>query len=44
MPVVYPFKFVMPVAGVLLLLQGISELLRAHPCGREPANGWLGPR
>ena len=32
MPVVYPLKFVMPVTCVLLLLQGVAELLRSHPC------------
>jgi TRAP-type mannitol/chloroaromatic compound transport system permease small subunit len=29
MPVVYPFKGVMPVATLLLLLQGVSELLKS---------------
>jgi len=29
MPVVYPFKFVMPLASALLLLQGAAEFLRA---------------
>jgi TRAP-type mannitol/chloroaromatic compound transport system permease small subunit len=29
MPLVYPFKAVMPLATVLLLLQGVSELLKS---------------
>ena len=29
MPIVYPFKGVMPVATALLLLQGLSELLKS---------------
>ena len=29
MPIVYPFKAVMPVATLLLLLQGLSELLKS---------------
>jgi TRAP-type mannitol/chloroaromatic compound transport system permease small subunit len=29
MPIVYPFKAVMPVATLLLLLQGVSELLKS---------------
>jgi TRAP-type mannitol/chloroaromatic compound transport system permease small subunit len=29
MPIVYPFKFVMPLATALLLLQGISELIKS---------------
>ena len=29
MPVIYPFKFVMPVATAMLLLQGVSELLKS---------------
>lgn len=29
MPVVYPFKFVMPLATALLLLQGFSELMKS---------------
>lgn len=28
MPIIYPFKTVMPVAGGLLLLQGLSELIK----------------
>lgn len=31
----YPFKFVIPVAGFLLLLQGIVEILRCVVCLRE---------
>jgi TRAP-type mannitol/chloroaromatic compound transport system permease small subunit len=29
MPIIYPFKTVMPIAGVLLLIQGISELIKS---------------
>ncbi|WP_440997865.1 TRAP transporter small permease subunit [Arhodomonas sp. SL1] len=29
MPVIYPLKTVMPVTGVLLLIQGVSELLKS---------------
>jgi TRAP-type mannitol/chloroaromatic compound transport system permease small subunit len=29
MPIVYPFKGVMPVATALLLLQGLSEFLKS---------------
>jgi TRAP-type mannitol/chloroaromatic compound transport system permease small subunit len=29
MPIVYPFKAVMPAATLLLLLQGLSELLKS---------------
>jgi len=29
---VYPFKFVIPVAGAILLLQGISEMIRCVVC------------
>jgi TRAP-type mannitol/chloroaromatic compound transport system permease small subunit len=29
MPVIYPYKAVMPVMGVLLLIQGVSELLKS---------------
>ena len=32
---VYPFKFVIPVAGLLLLLQGIVEIIRCLICLRE---------
>lgn len=31
----YPFKFVIPVAGFLLLLQGIVEILRCAVCLRQ---------
>lgn len=34
---VYPFKFVIPVAGALLLLQGIVEIVRCVICIREGA-------
>jgi TRAP-type mannitol/chloroaromatic compound transport system permease small subunit len=33
----YPFKFVIPAAGFLLLLQGIVEILRCVVCLREGA-------
>ena len=29
MPIVYPFKFVMPLATALLLLQGVSEFIKS---------------
>ena len=29
LPIVWPFKFMMPAAGALLLLQGIAETIRA---------------
>ena len=32
---IYPFKFVIPVAGALLLLQGIVEIIRCILCIRE---------
>ena len=31
LPIVWPFKFVMPVSAVLLLLQGVSECLKNWP-------------
>lgn len=34
---VYPFKFAIPVAGAMLLLQGIVEILRCVLCIREGA-------
>jgi TRAP-type mannitol/chloroaromatic compound transport system permease small subunit len=39
---VYPFKFVVPVAGAFLLLQGIVEIIRCVIClqtGQWPARG-----
>lgn len=33
----YPFKFVIPVAGFLLLVQGVVEILRCVVCLREGA-------
>jgi TRAP-type mannitol/chloroaromatic compound transport system permease small subunit len=33
MPIVYPFKFVMPLATALLLLQGISEFIKSVYAG-----------
>ena len=37
---VYPFKFIIPVAGTIVLLQGLAEILRCVVClrtGRWPA-------
>ncbi len=34
---VYPFKFVIPVAGAILLLQGIVEIVRCAICLRDGA-------
>jgi len=36
-PPIYPFKMVIPVAGVLLLLQGVVEILRCVVCLRTGA-------
>lgn len=36
-PPVYPFKTVIPVAGALLLLQGVAEILRCVLCLRSGA-------
>ena len=33
-PVVYPFKAVIPIAGVLVMLQGLAEILRSIECLR----------
>lgn len=30
MPIIYPLKTVMPVTGLLLLIQGVSELLKSY--------------
>ena len=35
MPIVWPFKFVLPLATALLLLQGISELLKSVHAARK---------
>jgi TRAP-type mannitol/chloroaromatic compound transport system permease small subunit len=32
---IYPFKFVIPVAGALLLLQGVVEIIRCILCIRD---------
>lgn len=32
MPIIYPYKTVMPVTGLLLLIQGISEFLKSLYC------------
>ncbi|MBT9487072.1 MAG: hypothetical protein IV093_06130, partial [Rubrivivax sp.] len=34
---VYPFKFVIPIAGAVLLLQGLVEIVRCVICIREGA-------
>lgn len=34
---VYPFKFIIPVAGALVLMQGLSEMLRCIVCLRTGA-------
>ncbi|MES2281897.1 MAG: TRAP transporter small permease subunit [Pseudomonadota bacterium] len=34
---VYPFKFVIPVAGAIVLMQGLSEMLRCVVCMRTGA-------
>lgn len=39
MPIVYPFKFVMPLSTALLLLQGVSEFLKSIYAGLR--GGWL---
>jgi TRAP-type mannitol/chloroaromatic compound transport system permease small subunit len=36
-PPVYPFKTVIPIAGVLVLIQGIAEILRCVVCLRTGA-------
>ena len=33
-PPVWPFKFVIPIAGILVMLQGIAEILRCIDCIR----------
>ena len=32
---VYPFKFIIPVAGTIVLLQGLAEILRCIVCLRS---------
>jgi TRAP-type mannitol/chloroaromatic compound transport system permease small subunit len=39
MPLVWPFKFAMPLAAALLLLQGVSELLKSIHAARKGV--WL---
>ncbi len=34
-PPLYPFKTIIPIAGVVLLMQGIVEILRCVVCIRE---------
>lgn len=36
-PVIWPFKFLIPIVGVLLLLQGLVETVRCIRCIREGA-------
>jgi TRAP-type mannitol/chloroaromatic compound transport system permease small subunit len=36
-PVIWPFKFLIPLVGVLLLLQGLAETVRCIRCIREGA-------
>ena len=36
LPIVWPFKFMMPVAAVLLLLQGIAEFVALLGAGVRP--------
>lgn len=38
-PPIYPFKFVIPVAGALLLMQGIVEIVRCVICLKQ--GNWL---
>ena len=33
MPIVYPFKFVIPLAAMLLLIQGLAQFIRAVHAG-----------
>ena len=39
MPIVYPFKFVLPLSGMLLLAQGLSEFLKSVYAGLK--GEWL---
>ena len=39
MPIIYPFKFVMPLATAMLLLQGVSEFLKSLHAARK--GEWL---
>ena len=34
-PPVYPFKMLLPIAGFLLLLQGVAEVIRCIQCIRS---------
>lgn len=36
-PIIWPFKFLIPIVGVLLLLQGLAELVRCIRCVRTGA-------
>jgi TRAP-type mannitol/chloroaromatic compound transport system permease small subunit len=31
-PVIWPFKFIIPIAGLLVLFQGVAEILRCIDC------------
>ena len=41
-PIIWPFKFVIPLAGALLLLQGLAEVVRCVQCIRTTPgrSGW----
>lgn len=39
LPIVWPFKFAMPLAAALLLLQGIAECIRLWPRAFGPGDG-----
>ena len=39
LPIVWPFKFTMPLSAVLLLLQGVAECIRLWPRAFGPGDG-----
>jgi TRAP-type mannitol/chloroaromatic compound transport system permease small subunit len=41
LPIVWPFKFMIPAAAVLLLLQGVSECIKCAPRAFGPEDGDL---
>ena len=43
-PPIYHFKTVIPVAGALLMLQGLAEIVRCIVCLQDRANGRAGSR
>jgi TRAP-type mannitol/chloroaromatic compound transport system permease small subunit len=43
LPIVWPFKFVIPAAAVLLLLQGVSECLKCAPVAFGPEDRGAAP-